>query len=115
LRLTDKRGANVIFEHIGAETWQKNLGCLARAGRIVTCGATSGPQATMDIGGFFVRQQAILGCYMGGRRELQEVLQLFEAGRLRPVVDKVFPLAEAAAAQQWMLDRRNFGKIVLRV
>ncbi len=115
LKLTGKRGADVIFEHIGPETWQKNLGCLGRAGRLVTCGATSGPQTTLDIRGLYVRQHTIMGCYMGGRRELLEVLRLVEAGKLRPVVGRVFPLREAAAAQQYMLDRKNFGKIVLTV
>jgi NADPH:quinone reductase-like Zn-dependent oxidoreductase len=114
LKLTDKRGVNVIFEHIGPETWPKNLGCLARLGRMVTCGATSGPQTTVDIRGLYVRQHTIMGCYMGGRKELLEVLRLVEAGKLRPVVDRVFPLKEAAAAQQYMLDRKNFGKIVLK-
>ncbi len=115
LKLTGKRGADVIFEHIGPETWQKNLGCLAKAGRMVTCGATSGPETTLSIRSLYVRQHTIMGCYMGGRKELLEVLRLIEAGKLRPVVDRVFPLREAAAAQQHMLDRKNFGKIVLRV
>ncbi|MGD0649839.1 MAG: zinc-binding dehydrogenase [Verrucomicrobiia bacterium] len=115
LKLTNKRGVNVIFEHIGPETWPKNLSCLARLGRMVTCGATSGPQATMEIRGLYVRQHTIMGCYMGGRKELLEVLRLVEAGKLRPVVDRMFPLKEATAAQQYMLDRKNFGKIVLKV
>lgn len=114
-RLTDKRGVNVIFEHIGPDTWPKNLLCLARLGRMVTCGATSGPQATVDIRYIFSRQQSIIGCYMGGRAELLQVLRLVESGKLRPVVDRVFPLKETAAAQQYMLDRKNFGKIVLKV
>jgi NADPH:quinone reductase-like Zn-dependent oxidoreductase len=115
LTLTGERGVNVIFEHIGPETWPKNLACLARTGRMVTCGATSGPKTEMDIRAFFVRQQAVLGCYMGGRKELLEVLRLVESGRLKPVVDKVFALAEAAAAQQYMLERKQFGKIVLEI
>src|SRR5664280_332559 len=115
LKLTAKRGVDVIFEHIGPETWPKNLLCLARLGRMVTCGATSGPQATVDIRYIYSRQLSVIGCFMGGRRELIEVLRLVEAGKLRPIVDRVFPLKEAAAAQQYMLDRKNFGKIVLKV
>jgi NADPH:quinone reductase-like Zn-dependent oxidoreductase len=115
LKLTGKRGVDVIFEHIGPETWPKNLLCLARLGRMVTCGATSGPQATVDIRYVYSRQLSIIGCFMGGRGELLEVLRLVEAGKLRPVVDRVFPLKDAAAAQQYMLDRKNFGKIVLKV
>ena len=115
LRLTGKRGVDVVFEHIGPETWPKNLLCLARLGRMVTCGATSGPQAMVDIRYVYSRQLSIVGCFMGGRSELLEVLRLVEAGKLRPVVDRVFPLPEAAAAQQYMLDRKNFGKIVLKI
>ena len=115
LKLTGKRGVDVIFEHIGPETWPKNLLCLARLGRMVTCGATSGPQATVDIRYVYSRQLSVIGCFMGGHKELLEVLRLVEAGKLRPVVDRVFPLKEAAAAQQYMLDRKNFGKIVLKV
>jgi len=115
LRLTNKRGVDVIFEHIGPETWPKNLLCLARLGRMVTCGATSGPQATVDIRYVYSRQLSVIGCFMGGRRELLEVLRMVEAGKLRPIVDRVFPLKDAAVAQQYMLDRKNFGKIVLKI
>jgi NADPH:quinone reductase-like Zn-dependent oxidoreductase len=114
-RLTGKRGVNVIFEHIGPETWPKNLACLARAGRMVTCGATSGPQTTVDIRSLYIRQHTILGSYMGSRNELHRVLELIGQKKLHPVMDRVFPLAEAAAAQQYMLDRKQFGKIVLAV
>jgi NADPH:quinone reductase-like Zn-dependent oxidoreductase len=115
LKLTGKRGVDVIVEHIGPDTWPKNLLCLGRLGRMVTCGATSGPQATVDIRYVYSRQLSVIGCFMGGRRELIEALRLVEAGRLRPIVDRVFPLKDAAAAQQYMLDRKNFGKIVLKV
>ncbi len=115
LKLTGNRGANVVFEHIGPETWPKNLKCLARLGRMVTCGATSGPQATVDIRPFYARQHTIMGCFMGGRAELLAVLRLVEAGKLRPVVDRVFPLQQAAAAQRYMEERKNFGKIVLKI
>ncbi len=115
LKATDNRGVNVIFEHIGPETWPRNLKCLGRLGRMVTCGATSGPQAMVDIRPFYARQHSILGSFMGSRHELIEVLRLVEAGKLRPVIDRIFPLKDAAAAQQHMLDRKFFGKIVLKV
>jgi len=115
LKVTNKRGVNVIFDHIGPETWPKNLLCLARLGRMVTCGATSGAQATVDIRYVYSRQLSIIGCFMGGRRELIEVLPLVEASKLRPIVDRVFPLKDAVAAQQYMIDRKNFGKIVVKV
>lgn len=112
---TGGRGVDVIFEHIGPETWAKNFKCLAKLGRMVTCGATSGPQATVDLRPFYARQQTILGSFMGGRAELLQVLRLVEAGKLKPVIDRVFPLREAAAAHRYMEERRNFGKIVLAV
>ena len=113
--LTAGKGVDVVLEHIGPETWEKSLASLAKKGRLVTCGATSGPTVTMDLRFLFVRQLSVLGCYMGGRKELNEVLKLVQAGKIKPVVDKVYPLAEAAAAQQRMLDRKNFGKIILKI
>ncbi len=113
-RLTDARGVDVIFEHIGPETWPKNLMSLARGGRMVTCGATSGPKAEVDIRFLFSKQLSILGAYMGSQLELLKVLALVEKGVIRPTVDRVFPLKEAAAAHQRMEARLNFGKIVLK-
>ena len=110
---TDNRGVDVVFEHIGPETWEKSLSCLKRGGRIVTCGATSGSTVSFDLRFLFAKQLSISGCYMGSRKELMDVLRLIESGRLKPVVDSVFPLADAAAAQTKMLDRKQFGKIVL--
>jgi NADPH:quinone reductase-like Zn-dependent oxidoreductase len=111
--ITDNRGVDVVFEHIGPETWEKSLLCLKRGGRIVTCGATSGPTVSFDLRFLFAKQLSISGCYMGSRKDLLEVLTLMELGRLKPVVDSVFPLKDAAAAQTKMLDRKQFGKIVL--
>jgi NADPH:quinone reductase-like Zn-dependent oxidoreductase len=110
---TDNRGVDVVFEHIGPETWEKSMSCLKRGGRIVTCGATSGSTVSFDLRFLFAKQLSISGCYMGSRKELLDVLRLIELGRLKPVVDSVFPLADAAAAQTKMLERKQFGKIVL--
>jgi NADPH:quinone reductase-like Zn-dependent oxidoreductase len=111
--ITDGKGVDLVFEHIGPETWEKSMLCLKRGGRIVTCGATSGPTVTLDIRFLFAKQLSISGCYMGSRSELLKVLELIESGRLKPVVDSVFPLEDAVAAQTKMLDRKQFGKIVL--
>ena len=113
--LTNNKGVDLIFEHIGQDTWEKNLQCLSKGGRMVVCGATSGPKVTMEIRALFMKQHAIIGCYMGSKKELFDVLNLVELGRLKPVIDTVFPLKEAAAAQQRMLDRKNMGKIVLKI
>jgi NADPH:quinone reductase-like Zn-dependent oxidoreductase len=112
-RLTDRRGVEVVFEHVGQATWDKSLRCLARGGRLVTCGATTGPQGTIDLRSLFGRQLSLLGSFMGSKGELLRVAALFFEGRLKPVIDGTFPLAEAAAAQQHLEKRQQFGKIVL--
>ena len=113
--LTGGRGVDVVFEHIGPDVWQKSLSSLVRGGRLVTCGATSGPKAEIDIRYLYAKQLSIIGSYMGSLSELRAVLELAEKGILTPVVDKVFPLGEAAEAHRYMESRKNFGKIVLRV
>lgn len=112
--LTAGKGVELVFEHIGQDTWERSLRCLTRGGRMVVCGATSGPTGTVDIPSLFLRQLSIHGSYMGGRNELMDVLRLIEQGKLRPVVDTVFPLKDAALAQKRMQERKFFGKLVLR-
>ncbi len=112
---THHRGVDVIFEHIGPETWPKNLSCLTRGGRMVTCGATSGPKTEIDIRTLFSRQLSLVGSYMGSFAELLKVLALLEQGVVTPVIDRVLALKEAAEAHQRMESRQNFGKIVLKV
>lgn len=112
-RLNRNRGVDVVFEHIGPATFQKSLASLAPKGRLVTCGVTSGPTVNLDLRFLFVRQLSLFGSYMGGLRELHKVIRLLDKRKLRPVIDKVYPLREAAEAQSRMLERKNFGKIVL--
>ncbi|MDR7521372.1 MAG: zinc-binding dehydrogenase [Armatimonadota bacterium] len=112
-RLTDRRGVDVAFDHVGKATWETSLRVLARGGRLVTCGATTGPDATTDIRYIFSRQLSIHGTYMGPKRDLHAVMRLVEAGRIRPVVHAVLPLAEAAEAHRMLERREQFGKIVL--
>ena len=112
-RLTQGRGVDVVLEHIGPETFAKSLTCLAKKGRLVTCGVTSGPTVNLDLRFLFVHQLSVTGCYMGGLEELKKVLRLLRKKKLKPVVDKVFPLREAAQALERMQSRQNFGKIVL--
>ena len=110
--LTQKRGVSVVFEHIGPQTWEKSLRVLGKGGRLVTCGATSGPSVTLDLRYVFSRQLTILGSMMGTRAELKTVTELI-GRRLKPVVDTVVPLREARAAQERMLNRDVFGKLIL--
>jgi NADPH:quinone reductase-like Zn-dependent oxidoreductase len=106
---------DVVVEHVGEATWEQSVRSLARGGRVVTCGATTGASAKLDLQHLFGRQLSLLGSYMGRKGELLEASRLFFSGRLRPIVDTTFPLPDAAAAQQRMERREQFGKIVLEV
>jgi NADPH:quinone reductase-like Zn-dependent oxidoreductase len=114
-KITSKQGVDIVIEHIGPDVWEKSIRILATNGRLVTCGATSGPSVNIDLRYIFSRHLSILGSYMGRKNELLEALRFIDSGRLKPVVHKVFDLRDAARAQQEMLERRNFGKIVLRI
>lgn len=111
---TDGRGADVIVEHVGASIWKQNLSSLAPGGRLVTCGTTAGHAVEIDLRHLFTKQQSILGSYMGGRREMGEVMKLARMGRLRPVIDRVYPLEQAPEAHRRLMDRAAIGKVVLR-
>ena len=112
-RLTARRGVDVVFEHTGEATWDKSIRSLVRGGRLVTCGATSGYKGNLDIRYLFSRQISLHGSYMGAKIELLEVMRFFEDGRLKPVVDRVLPLENAADAHRALEDRAQFGKVVL--
>ena len=114
-RITGKRGVDVVLEHVGTATWEESLASLAPGGRLVTCGATTGHDAKLDLRFLFSRQLSLLGSYMGTKSGLHTVMKLVGAGRLKPVVDRVFPLAEAAAAHAYLESSSQFGKVVLRV
>ncbi len=114
-QLTDGRGVDVVLDHIGPQVWDANLKSLAKGGRLVTCGATSGPQTSLDLRYVFSRQLTLLGSMMGTRAELAILLGLLKAGSIKPLIDQVFPLQEARAAQERMLARKQFGKLVLTV
>jgi NADPH:quinone reductase-like Zn-dependent oxidoreductase len=112
-RITGKRGVDVVFEHTGQATWEKSLASLARGGRLVTCGATSGYEGRTDLRALFAKHISIHGSYMGRLAEFDEVMKHIAAGRLRPVVDRALSLGEARAAHEAMERREQFGKIVL--
>lgn len=114
-RITNKRGVDVVFEHVGTATWDDSLASLASGGRLVTCGATTGYDAKVDLRFLFSRQLSLLGSYMGTKSELQTVMKLVAAGKLKPIVDRVFPLAEATAAHAYLESSSQFGKVVLKV
>ena len=114
-RLTSKRGVDVVFEHVGTATWEDSLASLATGGRLVTCGATTGYDAKVDIRFLFSRQLSVLGSYMGTKHDLRTVLKLVAAGRLKPVVDRVLPLSACAEAHAYLERGKQFGKVVLSV
>lgn len=114
-RLTNNRGVDVVFEHVGSATWQESVKSLALGGRLVTCGCTTGYDAKIDLRFLFTRQLSILGSYMGSKDELRTVLRLVALGRLKPVVDKVWPLHDCTHAHTYLEHGKQFGKVVLTV
>ncbi len=112
-RLTERRGVDLVFEHVGIATWEMSLASLANGGRLVTCGATTGYEARLDLRHLFSRQLSILGSYMGSRAELYAVLKLIGQRKLRAVIDRTMPLAQCAHAHELLEHREQFGKIVL--
>ena len=114
-RLTDGRGADIVVEHVGEATWDRSVRALATGGRLVTCGATTGFAASLDLRHLFARQLSLLGCYMGRFAELDSAAQLLFDGRVTPVIDEVFPLERAADAQRRLENKGQFGKVVLQV
>jgi NADPH:quinone reductase-like Zn-dependent oxidoreductase len=114
-RLTDRRGVDVVFEHVGQATWEQGIRSLTPGGRLVTCGATTGYDGKLDIRYLFTRQLSILGSFMGSKAELFCALELLRRGQLKPVIDVVMSLDQCAAAHKRLESREQFGKIVLRV
>jgi len=112
-KITNKSGVDIVIEHVGAATWNESMKALKPGGTLVTCGATSGPQASFDLRFLFARQLALLGSYMGTMGELHDVLKLVFSGKVKPVVDSTFPLRETRAAHEYLENSKIFGKVVL--
>ena len=112
--LTDRRGVDVVFEHVGGEVFERSLRCLAWAGRLVTCGATTGVDARVNLRHLFFKSQSILGSTMGSREEFRHLVALFGQGHFRSVIDRVVCMDEIADAQRAIEAREVFGKVVIR-
>jgi len=112
--LTAGRGVDIVIDHVGLATWQASLRSLAKGGQLILCGSTSGPEVKLDLRFLFLRQQSVIGSTMGRRGDLLHVLKHVEAGKLRGIVDKVFPFSEVAAAHAHLESGQQFGKVVLR-
>src|SRR5204863_3991994 len=107
-RLTGKRGVDIVVENVGQETWERSLLALAKGGRLVTCGATTGYEAKTDLRHLFFKGLSLLGSTMGSRAELLEVVELVAAGRVHPVVDRVLRFDQAAEAHRLIAGRAVF-------
>lgn len=113
-KLTGKRGVDLVIEHIGGEVLVKCFECLARGGTVVTCGATAGHEIPLNLWPFFVKQQRLVGSYGRDRQDLDATLAWAAAGKLKPVIDSVFPLDQAAAAFAKLRSRAALGKILVK-
>ena len=112
-RLTDGRGVDLVIEHVGTDTWQHSVAALAPMGRVVTCGSTTGRWGNTDLWSLFGKQISLLGSFGATHEELMTLLPLVVDGTLKPVIDRTFPLEQAADAHRYMADRQQFGKLVL--
>ena len=112
---TDGKGVEVVLEHVGEATWQTSLQAARAGGRIAVCGATSGPNPPAALHRIWWKQLTIYGSTMGTREDFEGAYDLVKSGRAKPVVDSVFPLAEAQAAHERMEAAEQFGKIVLTI
>jgi NADPH:quinone reductase-like Zn-dependent oxidoreductase len=113
-RITAKKGVDVVVEHVGIATWQKSLESLAPAGRLVTCGATTGYDARVDLRFLFSKQWSLLGSFMGPMGELHQVLKFVFRKQLKPIIDSVYPLSEIRAAHERLERKEQFGKVIVR-
>ncbi|MGH7816048.1 MAG: zinc-binding dehydrogenase [Candidatus Binatia bacterium] len=113
--LTENRGVDVAVDCVGGEVWQKSLASLTRGGRLVTCGATAGGQPNDDIAAIVSKQLKIYGSTLGSREEFRQLISFLNVARIKPIIDSVFPLKDAAAAQRRVEEAKQFGKVVLRM
>lgn len=113
--LTHKRGVDVVVENVGEATWEASLRVLARNGRLVTCGATTGSHVKIDIRRLFWYQWDIMGSTMGSHEEYREIIRLLAQGHLRPLVDSVYPLENAVAAFRRFEEATHMGKMVVEI
>ncbi len=111
--VTGKRGVDVVVDCVGGDSWAKSLAALVKGGRLVTCGATTGANPPTDIRRIFWNHLSIFGSTLGSRQEFEQVLRFVEAAKIKPVIDKSFPLADARAAQTRLETGQQFGKIIL--
>jgi NADPH:quinone reductase-like Zn-dependent oxidoreductase len=114
-QLTQQRGVDMVVDCVGGEVWRKSLASLARGGRLVTCGATAGGQPDDDIAAIFSKHLKIYGSTLGSREEFRQLVNFLTIAQIKPIIDSVFPLRDAAAAQHRVETAQQFGKVVLKI
>jgi NADPH:quinone reductase-like Zn-dependent oxidoreductase len=112
--MTDNRGVDVVLDSVAGDLWEKSLASLAPGGRLVTCGATAGGQPNDDLDVLISKEAKIYGSTLGSREDFHQLLDFLNAAQIHPIIDRRFPLKEAAAAQQRMQEALQFGKILLQ-
>jgi NADPH:quinone reductase-like Zn-dependent oxidoreductase len=113
--LTSNRGVDVVLDCVAGEVWQKSLAALTTGGRLVTCGATAGGQPTDDLTAIFSKHLKIYGSTLGSREEFLQLLSFMTVSKIKPIIDRGFPLKEAALAQRYVEEGKQFGKVVLQI
>ena len=111
--VTNGKGIDIVFEHVGQETWNISMKSLARGGRVVTCGATTGFKANLKLTHLFFKQQSILGSTMGSVSSFDGALTLLNEGKIKPIIDRIFPISEIQSAHEYLESSMQFGKVVL--
>jgi NADPH:quinone reductase-like Zn-dependent oxidoreductase len=111
--ITNGKGIDVVFEHVGQETWDVSMKSLARGGRVVSCGATTGYKANLNLTHLFFKQQSVLGSTMGSKSSFDGALALLNEGKISPVIDRIFPITEIQSAHKYLESGKQFGKVVL--
>jgi len=111
--LTDGRGVDIVFEHVGQATWEKSFNSLAKNGKLVACGVTSGNMGPINIRHLYQREISIMGAALGNKKEFMQVIKVASENKLEPIIDRLLPLKDAAKAHKIMESRKNFGKIIL--
>ncbi len=111
--ITNRRGADIVIEHVGRDTWSKSMASVARNGRVVVCGTTTGSDASINLSTLLARQTMIIGSYGGTKDDVKDVLKLAAEGRMHAIIDRTYPLDEIRAAHERLAARHQFGKIII--
>ncbi len=113
--ITDQRGVDVVFEHVGQASWETSMKVLRKGGRVVTCGATTGPKATINLTHVFYKQLSILGSTMGSAKSMREATALLNAQKIKPIIDTVFSLNDIQKAHSYLESSNQFGKVIIEI